>query len=436
MNSPWWVVAAFLLLACGARAAQLHVAKDAFTSDRDNYRELAQNLLAHRVLGWGDRPTAYRPPLYPLCLAAAFTAAPPREAALGLHLGLGVGAVLATYLAARWLELGDGALLAALFVAFDPLLLHQSTLFMTETLATFLAALAWMLLVAQGRRPRIWLAAAAGVTLGLAALTRPTFLMWWAPLSVVALVWGSALGTRRAALAFAAGAAACLLPWTARNQLALGAPTATTTHGGYTLLLANNPEFYEFARSGAWGATWSSEALDRELLATLPPIERPADELARDRKCHELAVGFMRADPRGFAWSSLVRFGAFWGLVPHHVGAEESRADRWLRYSVGLWYGACYLLALAGLAALGRRGWRPPWLWALLAAAAFSGVHAVYWSNLRMRAPLTPMLACAAALGARACWRRWGRSKSTPPPNLDQPASSSERLDPAEDASL
>lgn len=425
-----------MLLACGARGAQLWLARDAFATDRDNYRELAENLWANHVFGWGERATAFRPPLYPLCLAAAFTAAPPREAALALHLALGVGTVLAVYFAARGADLGDWSLLAALFVAFDPLLLHQSTLFMTETLATFLAALAWWLLVAQARRPRLWIVAAAGLALGLASLTRPTFLLWWLPMAALGLAWPAALGSRRAALVLASTAAACLIPWTVRNQLVLGAPIATTTHGGYTLLLANNPEFYEFARTAEWGATWSSAKLDAELLATLPPIKTPADELANDRACRQQALAHIRAQPGDFAWASLVRAGSFWGLVPHHVSGPERWSDRALRYSVGLFYGVEFLLALLGLAAQGSRCWRAPWLWALLAATAFTAVHAVYWSNLRMRAPLMPMAACAAAAGAAFCWQ-WGlRSKSTPKPNLDDSASGSGNLDPRETTSL
>jgi predicted outer membrane lipoprotein len=37
------------------------------------------------------------------------------------------------------------------------------------------------------------------------------------------------------------------------------------------------------------------------------------------------------------------------------------------------------------------------WLWGLLLAASFTAVHAVYWSNMRMRAPLMPVAALATA---------------------------------------
>ena len=37
---------------------------------------------------------------------------------------------------------------------------------------------------------------------------------------------------------------AVLLPWAVRNALVLAEPIITTTHGGYTLALANNEVYY------------------------------------------------------------------------------------------------------------------------------------------------------------------------------------------------
>jgi hypothetical protein len=36
-------------------------------------------------------------------------------------------------------------------------------------------------------------------------------------------------------------------------------------------------------------------------------------------------------------------------------------------------------------------------VWGVLLCVAFTGVHAFYWSNLRMRAPLMPFVAVVAA---------------------------------------
>ena len=42
-----------------------------------------------------------------------------------------------------------------------------------------------------------------------------------------------------------------LSPWMIRNLLVFGEPVWTTTHGGYTLALANNPVYYRESERAA-----------------------------------------------------------------------------------------------------------------------------------------------------------------------------------------
>ena len=46
---------------------------------------------------------------------------------------------------------------------------------------------------------------------------------------------------------------AVVSPWVIRNRLVFGRWIATTTHGGYTLLLGNNPDFYRHLRQRSVG---------------------------------------------------------------------------------------------------------------------------------------------------------------------------------------
>ena len=57
---------------------------------------------------------------------------------------------------------------------------------------------------------------------------------------------------------------------------------------------------------------------------------------------------------------------------------------------------------------LGSPGWAPP----LLLILALTAVHAVYWSNLRMRAPVMPMVAALAAVGFLGRGSKWGEQRS------------------------
>ena len=48
-----------------------------------------------------------------------------------------------------------------------------------------------------------------------------------------------------------------LSPWMIRNVMVFGEPIWTTTHGGYTLALANNPVYYDDVLHGPPGRVWT-----------------------------------------------------------------------------------------------------------------------------------------------------------------------------------
>jgi 4-amino-4-deoxy-L-arabinose transferase-like glycosyltransferase len=385
-----------LLFASIVRGGVLWLRADSLRSDPDGYRRLAENVSAKRVLGEGIVPTAYRPPLYPLLLAVFTRDTGLSDAAVaGLHLLLGVGTVwLVLWLGMSW-GLGRYALLAAALVACDPILLNQSTLVMTETLATFLAALALALLTTVVERPSIHAAVFAGLAIALAALCRPAFLvlLLLAPLVVLWLVGPGRVGLRMAAIVLLA--AICgLAPWAVRNEAAFGRPVISTTHGGYTLRLGNNPSFYDHLRSAPRGSVWSAEKLQR------PRADQQGlDELREDRRAYAEAWRSIRAEPAMFLRACLHRIARLWGVLPYAIDQHEAAASRWLRYATAAWYTLALAWAAIGVWSLGRKLARSAWLFGVVLAAGFTVVHAVYWTDLRMRAPLVPVVALLAAAG-------------------------------------
>jgi hypothetical protein len=410
-------------------------------------------------------PTAYRPPLYPLLLAGCVALGDYGRAAVGvLHVALGLATVWLMLVLGRQWRLGRrAAALAALLVACDPILLMWSTQVMTETLAVFLVTAGLVVLssrhtpcavrtrakTADGARSvPATLAALAGTALALGALCRPTLLLWTIAAGVVLCVRNSrvynlvgcvertvccwswcvsrTLRLRlRQPLAFALGVLLVVSPWAIRNQFQFGRPIVTTTHGGYTLLLGNNLEFYHWLRDGRWGSVWQGERFNAAW-----DQRRPRDEVAADRMAYGEAWQTIRREPATFAYSCLVRLGRFWSPLPHRVTADESPLRRLSRWAVAVWYVAEFFFAALGLAWCFRRGewsvvsgqWSvasksqipnpksqivpppsalrpPPWLWGLLLVLCLSAVHTVYWSDMRMRAPLMPVVALAAAAG-------------------------------------
>jgi len=474
LNGP---LIALLALTLAVRCGVLAISPRALEDDPDGYRAVAENLLRHGTFGEGNVPTAYRPPLYPLMLAPCLALGPWSRTAIGvLHVGLGVATVWLTFRVAQRWGLGRWALPAALLAALDPILLRQSTLIMTETPAAFLAVAALALLTAAGRRPSAGRALAAGACVALAALCRPAFLPWLGSAAVI-LPWSTAkahglqpvgfTGSEvihfrvfKVLFAFIIGAAIVLAPWVVRNQLQLGRPIVSTTHGGYTLWLANNPDLYEHLRTGAWGSLWNADEFNKAWRAA--PRASPPDELAADRLAYSRAWEAIRAQPGMFLYSCMVRVGGLWTPLPHQLSPDEAPTTRMARYAVAVWYtvemllagvGALLLVRLtskrgrtglkpvphskssevfkssevcaesAGLLAgegpgegaltqtLSQRERGPGWIWGLLLVVCFTGVHTLYWTDMRMRAPLVPVVAMGAAAGVAGSLGRLRRPK-------------------------
>jgi hypothetical protein len=406
---------AILLLAVGLRAGVLWKLGGHLAEDRDNYRRIAASVAAGD--GYVDpdarTPTAYRPPLYPLLLAGVLYCGG-GELSIGvLQLLMGTATAGMTIVSGRRLGFNRASLLAGLLVAVDPLLLSQTALVMTETLATLLAVLlVWLCLGAPTVRSNL----ALGFVFGLCGLCRPAF---WA-FAAVAVGMRICLGLRtclanrrqseicwKTALFVATGTALALAPWVIRNTLVMGRPIPTTTHGGYTLLLAHNPAYTRAVVEQPWGAVWEGDAvqewktsLESEMAREKPPIDvthlSPAVEIARDRWMTQKAWNYIRREPFLAVRSGLTLLGRFWNIVPMTTkGAPVAPA---IRMAIGTLYVVVFLAMLVGLVHVVRTGWRT-W-WPLLAlVAGFTLVHSLYWADMRMRAPLMPAVALLAAAG-------------------------------------
>lgn len=418
-GKSWKLLVAVLLVASVARAGVLCVKWDGLSEDPDAYQEFADTLVHHGTLGPSPsmahqsvddlekgrlaKPSAYRPPLYPIVLGATVPFPQPMAIAV-LHFVLGVATVwLTVWLGQLW-GWQQYAYLAGLLVALDPILLNQTAQVMTETLATFLAVLALLALTWTGRRAS-WISfAGTGIVLGLSVLCRPTFLPFL--LCGLIVLGQSALfgSTRwRNVLALATAAGLMLAPWAIRNYCVLGAPTVTTTHGGFTFWLGNNESFFRYARHGEWGEPW------REDMQWYWYAENPS-ERELDRAFYRYAFDDIRADPAGFALACGLRLSRLWGVLPYQTDPAESAITRGLRYAVAIWYTGVWLLAVAGWWTLGRRSLHTPLLWGVLLVGTFTAVHTFYWANLRMRAPLMPVVALSAAIGVSRVFIRRRKS--------------------------
>jgi 4-amino-4-deoxy-L-arabinose transferase-like glycosyltransferase len=174
ISSTGLAIIAAIIASMAIRGALIAAGTGPF-DDPDNYLPLAQSLAAGQGLALKGRPTAYRPPLYPILLAPIVTFS--RERAITaiaiFHLALGAATVGMTAVAARRWGLGRRRVIAATWiVAIDPVLAWQSRFIMTETITAFLIASA----LAALTMPRWRGSVLGGALLGLASLSRPSML--------------------------------------------------------------------------------------------------------------------------------------------------------------------------------------------------------------------------------------------------------------------
>ena len=385
-------------LAVGARRVVIGRELDRL-DDPDGYLALARSLVAGAGLRINGLPTAYRPPLYPILLTpwvAVWDGASLPRALAWSHLGLGASAVVfMADSARRWGLPRFGCWFAAVVVAVDPVLLVQSRAIMTETLAATLAAGTIWGFALQGRLGLM----VGGIGFGLASLCRPSFL----PIAgLTALVggltpsggWRDRLGRAVVVLGVTLTVVA---PWAIRNRFVVGEAVWTTTHGGYTLALANNPYYYGDVVNGPPGAVWSGPN-QQAWIDAINAATAHNSEPESDRWLRHQAITFARDHPCDFLRATLARLARFWGVMP-----EAAVYPPIVRWAVAAWTVPLWILLLIGLTDRRTYGW--PRVVAVAMVVGLTLVHTVYWTDLRMRAPVIPAMALIAATGLTRCPR-------------------------------
>ncbi|MCA9053796.1 MAG: hypothetical protein KDA75_08155, partial [Planctomycetaceae bacterium] len=316
---------------------------------------------------------------------------------------------------------------AAGLVAIDPLLVRYASQPMTESLCTLLVT-AWLLaLLTCLERSTVARGWWCGVLIGLCGLCRPTI---WSTAGLVGVwfLWRAwrrrtersdsgaaevrlAGSDLRPVLAGLAGTLLVIAPWVVRNMVVFGRPILTTTHGGYTLLLGNNPSFYGEVVRQEWGAVWDGSHGQGQTgwvegLQTEMQLEGIVGEVAQDQWMNDRGWNNIRADLGGFLQAAMLRLVRFWNVLP--MGDARSGWSGRVLTSIACFYSAQWLLMFAGVVDAVRRrvvAYGP----ALLLLLSFTAVHLVYWSNVRMRAPLVPVLAILAVHGAEVIRRKFRR---------------------------
>jgi 4-amino-4-deoxy-L-arabinose transferase-like glycosyltransferase len=412
-----YVVLSIIVLGMLLRLAAISHWEADLTIDRDAYLGITQSLYEGRgFASQGEtEPTAFRPPLYPMLLSYVYWLGP-ASAVATVNLLSSLLILCATSLVAHQLGLSRLAWLAVLLLAVDPLLVKYTSQPMTEVTSAALM-ITWVSSWLSWRQSLDWRwAMTTGIFFGLNVLCRPTILAA-VPLLVIWTLacWVMRKKKRPNGLSVIAMAATLLvmMPWLIRNAVDFHKLIPATTHGGYTLLLANNESFYRASVEGdAWGKIWErlpnenpdSQASWYQKLTSEMDAQGLKTEIARDQYQYQLALKTIRTHTGTFAKACLLRLYWFWHIMPQ--GPDAGAMSRFIIVPVALFYLLENLLALIGIVRVWKRSWRTSVIF-LVPIVTLVGVHLFFWTNMRMRASLLPILA---VLVAAALWRK----KQTP----------------------
>jgi 4-amino-4-deoxy-L-arabinose transferase-like glycosyltransferase len=352
-------------------------------SDSTDYVTLGTALAQGRgYVELDGSPHSFRPPLYPLFVAAVFRVSDFSVVAVRLAqvvLDLATCLIIWYWARQRW---GERAALWSLALAATSLTMIASVrCLLSECLASLLITASVALVdLARDRLRRPYLAyGAAGAVAGLLTLTRSNTILF--PLFMVVIV---CLARRKLRPSLAASAlllvgyTAAITPWMIRNREVLGA-AVITTQGGIGLysshFLTAGQHYGELTNDETVRATKDMGQVERSRYLTRVTVE----------KLEQQPAVFFRAIPR-----KLVYF-----FVPIDW---EILGDGAYHGTVNFGYIAIVILGMFGVRAMARDD-RLALLGSLLPLCYFALMSIPLYGSPRFRAPAEPFLTPVAAGG-------------------------------------
>jgi len=348
---------------------------------------------------------AYRPPAYPFFLSLIYRVFDSSFGAAQVVLAL-LGA-LQPLLLALWTRVFAsrrvGYLAGALAAVHPQFVRYPQTLY-SEAFYLFMLALATLFLVRALRANSLPQMVLAGVTFGIAALTREVTVVM--PVLVGLWFWlnrsaksgeiptsprpWTVAQTPKFWLVFSLSMALTILPWTVRNYGIFGTLVPISTNAGFNFYMGNNPN-----------STLTPDFSNPKFWQLAPGVKwrNGAGELEAHQRGIKEGLRYIAANPGQTLKRDVQKALLFW-MPPFTGYSGLSRSGQliraaWLIFTVVVW-----LLALFGIWKT-RRSWRSIAL-PLLIVVAFSLPYVLSYIDVRYRLPMESFLLFYAALGLDA----------------------------------
>jgi 4-amino-4-deoxy-L-arabinose transferase-like glycosyltransferase len=371
-----------------------------YANDSRMYDALAQSILNGQGMALNGMPTAFRPPAYPIFLAACYWLFGRNFLLIGLlQSALGALSCVFVFKIARSIFDSRVAWLAGMLCALMPsLIIWTSGVILTEPLYIFLLTVSLYCLIrmlpqraqSQTEEPapvQLGYAAIAGIALGLATLTRPLAL-YFAACAIIYLWYktGWVKGTVVAAVLIV-----IISCWGFRNYQSMGRLIVTTTSGGETLYVYHN--IYATGDGGGYDPYWKP----------LEEAER-LPELERDAYYKNAALSFAL---NNVGREIVLSVGRFWNMWRPAYAASSTRnlLVSWLTYIPIICFSIPVIL---------RTYWRTPRTALLCLFLLFHlFFHLLVGAELRFRFPLEPVLIIYASAGLLYAYTRFRNPKAS-----------------------
>ncbi|AUN38742.1 hypothetical protein HWD35_21785 [Tsukamurella tyrosinosolvens] len=355
-------------------------------SDEKEYVDIARGIVdgeGYRLYG---ADSAYRPPAWPLLLAAFLALGLPEALLPAVSAALlVVAAVGAGVVGARLTGSALGAI-AAPFVLLYPVNAYTATTLYPQALAT--AAL--MLLVVYASRAgggplSTRSALTIGLLLAVSVLSVPTMGFSAAVIGLWILVQQRGNRLRYAATA-AVTALVPVLAWTVYNAHRLGSPVVISTSGGRNLLIGNN--------ASATGS--SGVAVD---LSAYESAARGMNEVDQNRYLQQSAIDWITDNPSRAAALYVEKTLNY--FAPYNPPATAEQAESPARVALLVLAFAVMVVGVAVRLGLHRKLSIRPVEWLIMGLfVANAPVMAVFFTRTRFRQPLDALLLIETAVAA------------------------------------
>lgn len=384
-GSPFWLQVLVLLAAGAVAVYAVEGGWPIRYGDEAQYLQIGEDWVHGLGYMAGGRPTAYRPPVWPVFLGFASLMLGHSRYLLLVPVALMfVSAVIAAVIVRRLTGSKWSAVGALMLLAYPLNAYTSSTLYpQAFATATLMAALLVITLSERGTGEFVLsqrLAVILGLLCAAMTLSVPTMAFTSLVLLGTALLRNRKNGFRASVLALLA-AGVPILAWGIRNLLRLGAFVPLSTTSGENLLIGNNPT----------ATGWSGYVNPERLAANIPWQEVPRDTYLR-----EVAVGWILGHP-----GDAIQLWFAKTLNYFNPYTPPSTSSEAIGFALPLsWIAACAVLLLL-LARFRFRSQLPIANVERLIVALFvlnAPVMALFFTRMRFRQPLDSSLLLVAAV--------------------------------------